>query len=82
MSKLDRLLDYYGEESLLIADGFDEAIIGVEENSMRVIYSVSKCIDILGEDMPIDEALEYFYYNVSGSYMGKNTPIWCEDLIF
>jgi hypothetical protein len=27
-----------------------------------------------------EEAIEYFEYNVSGSYVGEKTPIWCEDL--
>ena len=44
---LDRLLEYYQEEEILIADGFDEAIIGIEDTSMRLIYSIEKCIDIL-----------------------------------
>ena len=63
----------------LKADGFDKAIIGVEENDMRLIYSVSKCIEILMEEMPEEDALEYFSYNVSGSYVGEKTPIWCFD---
>jgi len=36
----EEMLDRYFEENLLIADGFDDAIIGIEENSMRIIYSV------------------------------------------
>jgi hypothetical protein len=32
------------------------------------------------EDMSDEDALEHFYYNVSGSYMGEQTPIWCDDL--
>ncbi len=30
----------------MFADGFDEAILGVESKSQRVIYSVRKCYDI------------------------------------
>lgn len=44
---LDRILDNFYEEDFLLADGFDEAVIGVEENDMRLIYSVSKCLEIL-----------------------------------
>jgi hypothetical protein len=46
---------------------------------MRLIYSVSKCIEILSQDMSEEDALEHFYYNVSGSYVGDKTPIWCID---
>jgi len=78
---IEKLVDWYPEESLLIADGFNDAIIGIDESSMRVIYSVTKCIEILclDEDMDVDDAIEHFNYNVKGSYVGDKTPIWCED---
>lgn len=76
---LEQIIDQYSDESFLKADGFDEAIIGLEESSMRLIYSVSKCIAILLNDMSIEDALEYFDYNVRGAYVGDKTPIWCED---
>ena len=75
---LDRLLEYYQEEEILIADGFDEAIIGIEDTSMRLIYSIEKCIDILiAEGLTEEEAIEHFEFNVRGSYVGEQTPIWC-----
>lgn len=79
MSKINDILESYPEEEFLKADGFDDAIIGVEEYSMRLIYSVSKCIDILCMDMTEEDALEHFDYNVRGSYVGEKTPIWCVD---
>ena len=78
---LDNIIEKYDGELFLKADGFDEAIIGVEESTMRLIYSISKCIEILCRDMEQEDALEYFYYNVSGSYVGEQTPIWCDDLM-
>jgi len=77
---IKNIIEYYSEELFLLADGFDEAIIGVEENDMRLIYSVSKCIEILCRDMNEEDAMEHFTYNVSGSYVGEKTPIWCWDL--
>lgn len=77
---IERLLYYYPMEELLIADGFDDAIIGIDDSSMRVIYSVDKCINILVlKGMDIDEAIEHFEFNVRGSYLGEKTPIWCDD---
>ena len=76
---LKRILDQYIGEEFLIADSFDSAIIGIEENEMRLIYSVAKCLEILEKDLTELEALEYFTFNVSGSYVGKKTPIWCWD---
>jgi hypothetical protein len=77
---LDIIIEQYQDEEILIADGFDEAVIGIDTKSMRLIYSVSKCIEILCRDMNEEKAIEYFEYNVSGSYVGEKTPIWCEDL--
>ncbi len=76
---IDNILENYPEEEFLKADGFDEAILGVDDTSMRLIYSVSKCILILMRDMTEEDAIEHFYYNVSGAYVGEQTPIWCND---
>ena len=76
---LKTIKETYPHDEFLIADGFNEAIIGVDETTMRVIYSVTKCLDILMKDMDEEEALEYFEFNVSGAYVGEKTPIWCWD---
>ena len=76
---LDKILEWFPEEDILKADGFDEAIIGIETNEMRLIYSVSKCIEILCRDMDEEEAVEFFDFNVRGSYVGDKTPRWCVD---
>ena len=78
---LESIIEYYGEEVFLKADGFDQAILGVEEETMRLIYSVQKCVEILKEDMLEEDAIEYFNYNVLRSYYSDNkTPIWCHDM--
>jgi hypothetical protein len=77
--KLESILENYPDETFLKADGFDDAIIGFDEHSLRLIYSMSKCLDILMEDMSDEDDLEHFYYNVSGAYVGEQTPIWCND---
>jgi hypothetical protein len=78
---LEQIIDRYPDESFLKEDGFDEAIIGVDEASMRLVYSVSKCISIIefDQNMTRTEAIEYFEFNVRGAYVGEKTPIWCED---
>jgi hypothetical protein len=70
--------------NVLKADGFDEAIIGVATDftEPRLIYSVSKCLEILQRDMSQEDAMEHFTYNVSGAYVGEQTPIWCWDLYY
>lgn len=68
------------EEGYLIADGFDEAIIGISDyNSEQiVVYSADKCIEILmkRDGMTDEQAMEFFYYNVQGAYVGPKTPIF------
>lgn len=76
---LENIIENYYEDEFLKVDGFDAAVIGLDENSMRLIYSVSKCIEILMEEMSQEDALEYFSFNVSGAYVGPKTPIWCND---
>jgi hypothetical protein len=77
---IDDIVGDYG--SVLKADGFDEAIIGVATDftEPRLVYSVSKCLEILKRDMSEEDAMEYFTYNVSGAYVGEQTPVWCWDL--
>ena len=81
MNLLDKIIEHYYEEHLLKADGFDDAVIGIDYVNMRLIYSVKKVLDILSKDMSFEDALEYFEFNIQGSYVGEKTPIWCHDLI-
>ena len=77
---LSHILDSYPDDNFLIADGFDDAVIGLDEQSGRLAYSVSKCIAILKKDgMTEEDALEHFSFNVSGAYVGEQTPIWVND---
>ena len=65
------------DEDIIIPDGFDEAFLGVstEEEPLRAVYSIEKCIDILRKDMTADEAEEYFWYNVAGT-SGPGFPLF------
>ena len=78
---LEGIVEYFQDEDILKADGFDDAVIGIDTGTMRLIYSVTRCIEILivgGMDM--NDAIEYFDFNVRGSYVGEKTPIWCDDM--
>jgi uncharacterized protein YllA (UPF0747 family) len=80
---LEEILEYYPDETFLKADGFDDAVIGVEiAEPMRLIYSVKKVIETLitEDEMSLEDALEHFEYNIRGSYVGEQTPIWCDDM--
>ena len=68
------------EQSVLSADGFDQAFLGVvfEWGPPRAVYSYEKCVNVLIErdKMTQEEALEYMEYNVVGAYVGEQTPIF------
>ena len=70
------------EESFLLADGLEEAFIGIgyQFNTPLAIYSKSKAIQcLMDKGMDEEQAYEYFDYNVIGSYVGEQTPIFLED---
>lgn len=75
-----QILENYPEQVFMFADGFDDAIIGVDAQSMRIIYSVERIINILEKDMRRELAIEFFDFNIDGAYMGKQTPIYCKDI--
>ncbi len=75
---LQKIKENFPDEEIMIADGFDDAIIGFTKD-MVLVYSVSKCIEILCREMSEEDAVDHFYYNVEGSYIGEKTPIWCND---
>ena len=77
---LDRILEDFRVDQILKADGFDDAVIGIDSHSLRLIYSCRMALDILvKEGMSEYDAIEHFEYNVINSYVGEKTPIWCVD---
>jgi hypothetical protein len=78
---INNIIDRFENEVFTKIDGFDDAIIGVETETMRLIYSTTKCMEILCNDMSRDDALDYFNHNVIHTYVGKKTPIFCYDEI-
>jgi len=72
-------------EQPLRADGFNQAIIGNEYNTNRVVYSIERMLQILidRDGMSMEEAIEFFNFNIGGAYVGEMTPmyVWTEDNI-
>jgi len=70
------------DSEILIADGFDDAIIGYVErfDGAYALYDKAKVIDILKKDMSEEEAIEYYAYNIIGAYMGEHTPAFATIL--
>ena len=74
------LAEEWDTELLFLSeDEFDEAIIGVAERIGEepvVAYDTTKVVEILSRSMSVDEAYEYFDYNILGAYVGDKTPLF------
>lgn len=86
MNIRDQIVEDYGEdaETMLFADGFDDAIVGVGNvfgGKLCAIYDtdlvLKKCMK---DGMKYDEALEYFDFNIAGAYVGEQTPIFIHKI--
>lgn len=70
---------------MLKADGLDDAIIGVAHrcgDPSVVIYDMEKAVQLVQADLNCEiwEAIEYFNFNILGSYVGEHTPIFMEPV--
>lgn len=75
----EMLMEALTENECLLADGYDDALIGITEGMNPVaVYDSDKCIDILMKESDINEedALEYFYFNTIGANVGEKTPVF------
>ena len=68
------------EETVVLMDGFDEALIGLSQRinePLLAVYSWEKMIDVcvVRDGMSHEEALEYIEYNCIGAWIGGQTPI-------
>jgi hypothetical protein len=73
----ERILEDENPNALFF-DGYDKAIIGIARriNMCVVAYSGKKIIKCLIEQgMNHEEAMEFFDFNVAGSWVGDHTPI-------
>jgi hypothetical protein len=72
------MLNEYAEGAILL-DGFDDCILGISEQfgeDVRVVYSKEKILDKLSEEMTVEEAVEFYEFNILGGYFGEQNPIF------
>jgi len=64
----------------LLADGFEAALIGIGQqfNKYLAVYDLDKARQVLidRDGMSYEDADEYISFNVTGAYVGENTPIF------
>lgn len=76
-------VDEAGGDELLFADGYDDAVIGVTyiRGAAVVVYDEELVIKALVDGgMDYAGAREFFDFNVSGAYVGDQTPIFVRRL--
>ena len=67
---------------MLFADGFEKAFIGLTipnpSSNEVAVYDYMLCIDVLmkRDGMNEEDAIDYFYFNVVGGYVGEYTPVF------
>jgi len=78
---IDQILELISElnDQAVFPEGLEDAIIGYVERAGTaplVLLDTNKCISILRteENMSLDEAKEYFEYNILGAFVGDHTP--------
>lgn len=79
MDLIEQILITYPDTVFMIADGFDEALIGIEEKTMLLVYSKDKCLEILSRRMEYTDALEKLEYEVNVRYSIPGAPIFIND---
>lgn len=74
------VIENHPEQDILLADGFEEAFMGIayQFDKPIALFDKEKCITILARDMSREEAEEYFSFNVEGAYVGPQTPAFFE----
>lgn len=50
------ILDAYPDEKIIFFDEFDDALLGIDDEEMRAIYSVKKAISIIYKDTPLKKS--------------------------
>ena len=59
----------------------DNAIIGLSTcfSEFKVVYSYLKIIERLKQEMSMEEAIEFFEFNIENSFTGNSTPVIIRD---
>jgi hypothetical protein len=78
VEEISTYIEEQGMEGVLLADGLEDAFIGVScgFGPNKAIYDWDKCVDVFmtRDGMTYEEAVEWIDYNVTGAYVGEQTP--------
>ncbi|MBC7609766.1 MAG: hypothetical protein H7228_09360 [Polaromonas sp.] len=69
---------------MLFAEGYDDAILGVVEihGVLVVAYDAHQVVRTLRtrHAMSLEDAEEFFAYNIAGSYIGECSPVFVQRI--
>ncbi len=81
MSILKEILEVYPYLHLIKLDDLDDAVIGIDLNNEKLVYSYKLIIDTLKKNNPDwtnEDVLDWYHYNIVGTIMNKNMPLIVE----
>ena len=69
------------DDGILLADGFNKALIGIGRRSSCpdiAVYDVARMVRVLtaADGMSFDDAMEYLEFHTFGAWVGDRTPIY------
>ena len=75
---IEELVEQLEENECLLADGYEAALIGITEGTNPVaVYDSDLCVEcLMKQGMTREDAVEWFYYNTIGAYVGEKTPLF------
>lgn len=88
MKFIDIYADDEHKDNILLADGLDEAFLGLayrdgEHGAQVAVYGIYSCIYTLQLDnkWSWEDAEEYFNFNTRWAYVGEYTPMFIEEMM-
>ena len=81
MTVLEKIIQDHPDWDFLrmTEESFNAAIVGVDQDGERLVYDSNAVVQVLiNEGMDEEDAWDYFYYNIAGAYVGKNTPLFIQ----
>jgi hypothetical protein len=79
-------MEYQNPEETMLADGYEEAIIGIDTSKplYRVVYSVDKMIDIMSdkENISKERAKERLVRDILTVDLGAGTPVYMQEATY
>ncbi len=79
-SSVKQIKDYLKDSDAMLLGNYDDCLVGVVEgfSGLVAVYDQDMILQKLmdGDGMDAEGAQEFFDFNIIGSYVGKQTPVF------